>query len=99
MPIPLPLDYVVERVARDRAEAVLLAQVQPRSVTAQQVELSWNALQDHKWYLSERLGRDVGLPTAAADYFENVQPNSVRRAARPFWQRVRYTLRPIILGY
>jgi Zn/Cd-binding protein ZinT len=30
-------------------------------------------LQDHKWYLSERLGRDVGLFVAALDYFLNIQ--------------------------
>jgi len=27
----------------------------------------------HKWYVSERLGRDVGLRVAAVDYFENVR--------------------------
>jgi hypothetical protein len=36
---------------------------------------------EHKWYLSERLGRDVGWRVAAADYFENVRP---RRAADSF---------------
>jgi transitional endoplasmic reticulum ATPase len=30
----------------------------------------------HKWYLSERLGRDVGLKVATIDYFENVDPLS-----------------------
>ena len=35
---------------------------------------------EHKWYLSERLGRDVGWKVAAADYFENVRP---RRHAAP----------------
>jgi Domain of unknown function (DUF4032) len=34
-------------------------------------------LREHKWYMSERLGRDVGWRVAAADYFENV-----RRPAR-----------------
>ena len=27
----------------------------------------------HKWYVSERLGQDVGLRVAAVDYFENVR--------------------------
>ena len=36
---------------------------------------------EHKWYLSERLGRDVGWRVAAADYFENVNP---RRPAASF---------------
>ena len=29
-------------------------------------------VKDHKWYLSERLGRDVGTYVAAVDYFENI---------------------------
>ncbi len=28
----------------------------------------------HKWYMSERMGRDVGLRTAAIDYIENIIP-------------------------
>jgi hypothetical protein len=28
---------------------------------------------EHKWFVSERLGRDVGLRVAALDYFENVR--------------------------
>ncbi len=31
-------------------------------------------VRDHKWYMSERLGRDVGWRVAAADYFRNVAP-------------------------
>jgi hypothetical protein len=30
-------------------------------------------IKDHKWLLSERLGRDVGLFVAALDYFLNIQ--------------------------
>lgn len=30
-------------------------------------------IKDHKWYLGERLGRDVGLMVAALDYFVNFQ--------------------------
>jgi hypothetical protein len=28
---------------------------------------------EHKWFVSERIGRDVGLRVAAIDYFENVR--------------------------
>ena len=31
-------------------------------------------VRDHKWYLSEFLGRDVGWHVAAVDYFENIAP-------------------------
>ena len=32
----------------------------------------WTKVQDHKWYVSERLGRDVGFRVAAVDFIENV---------------------------
>lgn len=38
-------------------------------------EEAWEVMpriQNHKWYVSERLGRDVGLRVAAVDYFENI---------------------------
>ena len=34
---------------------------------------AWPRVLEHKWYVSERLGRDVGLRVAALDYFENIQ--------------------------
>jgi hypothetical protein len=32
----------------------------------------WSNIQNHKWFLSERVGRDVGTRVAALDYFENI---------------------------
>jgi hypothetical protein len=32
----------------------------------------WSDIQKHKWFLGERLGRDVGTQVAALDYFENI---------------------------
>jgi len=37
---------------------------------------------EHKWYLSERLGRDVGWRVAAIDYFENVRPHRTATSFR-----------------
>src|SRR3712207_6057165 len=42
----------------------------------------WPRVLEHKWYLSERLGRDVGLRVAAVDYFENIEPPRPRVARR-----------------
>jgi hypothetical protein len=42
-------------------------------------DADWRAILDHKWYLSERLGRDVGLRVALVDYFENIRPSPVPR--------------------
>ena len=34
-------------------------------------------IQEHKWYLSEKLGRDVGCKVAALDLFENGDPMGI----------------------
>jgi hypothetical protein len=75
MPISFKLDHVIEQ---------LLAQTESRRRTLKRlagVKLSRYAAEDifphvieHKWFLSERLGRDVGLRVAAVDYFENIEP-------------------------
>ncbi|MEU6041289.1 DUF4032 domain-containing protein [Actinomadura sp. NPDC047616] len=39
-----------------------------------EVELFHEVL-EHRWFLSEKLGRDVGTTTAARDYFRNVLPH------------------------
>ena len=39
-----------------------------------EAQAAWPRILDHKWYLGERLGRDVGVRVAAVDYFENIEP-------------------------
>ena len=34
----------------------------------------WPRILRHKWYLSEKLGRDVGIKVASVDFIENVEP-------------------------
>ena len=41
----------------------------------------WPRIVEHKWFLSERLGRDVGLRVAAIDYLENIERDILDRAA------------------
>ena len=53
---------------------------------AREAEAVWSRLLEHKWYLGERLGRDVGLRVAAADYFENIEPPRQRARARAAWE-------------
>lgn len=43
-------------------------------LSASEARVVWPSVLEHKWYLGERLGRDVGLRVAAVDYFENVHP-------------------------
>ncbi len=42
------------------------------NLTAPEAREALPRIRDHKWYLSERMGRDVGWQVAAVDYFENV---------------------------
>ena len=48
-------------------------------------EEAWAVLpriENHKWYVSERLGRDVGLRVAAVDFLENIYEARRVRARR-----------------
>jgi hypothetical protein len=46
-------------------------------------------IENHKWYMSERLGRDVGLRVAVIDYFENIyEPPAVRSESGTLTQRL-----------
>jgi len=74
MPIPFPLDYVIHRLAPPpgTAERAVLQELTGLRLPPERACAVWSAVVEHKWLLSERLGRDVGLRVAAVDYFENV---------------------------
>jgi hypothetical protein len=76
MPIPFKLDYVLERLpfeqARLRERRALRHAIAGIAVDTSTAQAAWPRIMEHKWYVSERLGRDVGLHVAAIDYFENV---------------------------
>ena len=84
MPIPFPLEWVIDRARSDPkrrrpdVEPVLAA----LGVSDADAERVWTEILDHKWYLSERVGRDVGLRVAVVDYFDNVAPPVVHRGWR-----------------
>ncbi len=74
MPMPFKLDQVIERAhADDESEKQKLKQVAGVRLSSSEAQEVWPQVLEHKWYMSERLGRDVGLKAAAADYFENVR--------------------------
>jgi hypothetical protein len=57
--IPSRLDYAIEKVLTGSKQTL------SRSILTR--------IREHKWYVSECLGRDVGLLVAAFDYFLNIQ--------------------------
>ncbi|HEX6625459.1 MAG TPA: DUF4032 domain-containing protein [Pyrinomonadaceae bacterium] len=55
-------------------------------LSAREADMVWPRLLEHKWYMGERMGRDVGLRVAAADFFENIQPPREHASWRTAWE-------------
>ena len=90
--IPFRLDYVVERTLREQPceEQRLLKELAGVRLTPAEARAEWPRVLEHKWLVSERLGRDAGLRVAAIDYFENVRmPRYARTTHKPHaaWPR------------
>lgn len=77
MPIPFRLDYVIDRLAgsQPRAEQLDMRWLADTPLTKVEEHDLWPQVLEHKWFMSERLGRDVGPRVAAIDYFENILPH------------------------
>ena len=73
--IPLRLDYVIEKTNVESAceEQKVLKELAGVKLRPAEARAEWPRVLEHKWFVSERLGRDVGLRVAALDYFENVR--------------------------
>ena len=91
--IPFRLDHITERVTQPQLTDVqrTLNSLAGVNLSAPEARELLPRLREHKWYLSERLGRDVGWRVAAVDYFENI--HTPRPAPRPTRAR-RVTLPP-----
>jgi len=92
--IPFRLDYVIERtlqatnLASGRRERRMIKELTGVRLPDRKAREVWSSILEHKWYLGERLNRDVGLRTAAVDYLENIAPPPV------VWRSRRDTLPP-----
>lgn len=85
----IPLSFEPERPAASVAVEQSARRLRRSLRRLAGVELSasealavWPSVLEHKWYLGERLGRDVGLRVAAVDFFENIHPAPRRTRAR-----------------
>jgi len=52
------------------------------NLSAKEARETLPRVRDHKWYLSEYLGRDVGWHVATVDYFENITPRPKTKTFR-----------------
>ena len=74
---------VTNAVARDaRRLRRSLKELAGVRLSASEASDVWPQVLEHKWYLGERLGRDVGLRVAAVDYFENIRRPRGRSSLR-----------------
>src|SRR3954470_14827371 len=90
--IPFKLDYVIERTLQDGRceEQKLLRELAGVRLAPAEAQAEWPRVLEHKWFVSERLGRDIGLRVAALDYFANVRlPRHKRTSHRPAASRLR----------
>lgn len=79
MPIPIPMDWVIERSTKRRNDvgATERRLLEAMGLSQDEVCEHLPRIEEHKWYLSERVGRDVGMPVALIDYYTNIQPRGV----------------------
>jgi hypothetical protein len=70
------LEHVIEEVLSEypKDQQRMLRKLAGVKLSQTEASRAWPRVLEHKWFLSERLGRDVGLRVAAIDYFENIQP-------------------------
>lgn len=71
--ISYKLDYTIEKVLENNGavEKNLLKKLTGKSFAQSEAKTIWTKIQNHKWLLSEKLGRDIGMRVAAIDYIEN----------------------------
>lgn len=67
-------DYTIAKVleAEKSREQILIEMYAGTLIPKDHAESLWGRVLDHKWYISEILGRDVGFKVATIDYFENI---------------------------
>lgn len=55
----------------------------------------WARIIDHKWYISERLNRDIGLRVAAVDYVQNFYKPPAKEKKDSFMEFIKKFFRTI----
>jgi hypothetical protein len=77
------LDYAIEETLKQNltTEQIFLRKFTGAGFEREEARRLCERINDHKWYISEKLGRDVGLNVAAIDYLENIYQSSRRESA------------------
>jgi hypothetical protein len=74
MTIPFKLDYVIDKAIQPQLSGLQLTlnALAGVNLSVKEARQTLPYIQDHKWYVSEQLGRDIGWRVAVIDYFENI---------------------------
>jgi transitional endoplasmic reticulum ATPase len=67
------LDYTIEKVLNEAQtrEQKILRELTGENFDKEESKIVLAKILDHKWYVGEKLSRDIGLRVAAIDYLEN----------------------------
>jgi hypothetical protein len=99
------IDYAIGKIftTEPRQERILIRKYTGTKLSEREAIRLWDLIVDHKWFLSERLNRDVGIHTAAVDYVENFyRPAPTRSLTDPIstvWSRFSAFMQPVARKY
>lgn len=70
---PYILSYTINRILKSKLsqEQYFLRKTTGKVFTKEEAKNLWKSIEDHKWNISEKLNRDVGIQVATIDYLEN----------------------------
>lgn len=78
------LDYTVEKVLDEMPsrEQLILRELTGKDFDKEEARIVLEKVFDHKWYVGEKLQRDIGLRVAAVDFVENFYEPAVEKKNR-----------------
>ena len=97
-------DYVVGKVINDMPsfEQRWLETYVGAKFSKEEAKYVWERVVDHKWYIGERLQRDIGFRAAAVDYVENFYDATMFRKnddRKGFFNRMMRTISQLTRDY
>ena len=93
------LNYITNKVLQDvpTPEQALIKKHLNADFSKREAKYLWERIVEHKWFVGERLKRDIGFRVAAVDYFENFyEPVFFGRRATGFKDSLRQFFRIIL---
>lgn len=81
IPFPILKEQKLESIAERVEQAQKNGTADTIRLSKGEIRQSLPEITEHKWFLSERLGRDVGVAVAALDFRENIARLSESRSA------------------